>query len=121
MAINDRVTVHPSASNGNVTPSATISGNSGSDNTGFDFPAGIAFDSSGNLNVANVTGGPDGFGSITVYAGGSNGNVTPIATISDDPSCAPCDNTGLTLPNSIALDSSGNIYVANSAGGSDGN
>ena len=56
------VTVYPSGSNGNVTPSATISGNSSSDNTGFGNPAGIAFDALGNLYVANAYGGPDGYG-----------------------------------------------------------
>ena len=113
------VTVYPAGSNGNIAPSVTISGDSNSDNTGFNFPTGIALDSSGNLYVANVGGGPDSFGSITVYPAGSNGDVTPIATISDDPNCAPCDNTGLSLPLGIAIDSIGNIYVANVAGGPD--
>ncbi|MFZ0660131.1 MAG: SBBP repeat-containing protein [Candidatus Binataceae bacterium] len=113
------VTVYPSGSNGNVTPSATISGNSSGDNTGFNFPTGLAMDASGNLYVANAYGGPDGYGSITIYSAESNGNVTPIATISDNPSCAPCDNTGLNSPYGVAIDFSGKIYVVNSAGGPD--
>ncbi|HYB90595.1 MAG TPA: NHL repeat-containing protein [Candidatus Binataceae bacterium] len=114
------VTVYLGGSSGNATPSATISGNSSSDNTGFGNPAGITFDALGNLYVANASGGPDGWGSITIYPPGSNGNVTPTATISDNPNCAPCDNTGLSNPYGVAVDFSGNIYVVNSAGGPDG-
>ncbi len=113
------VTVYPSGSNGNVAPSVTISGNSTSDNTGFNSPSGIAFDASGNLYVANAYGGPDNYGSITIYPPGSNGNVTPIATISDSPTCAPCDKTNLNFPYGVALDSSGKIYVVNALGGPD--
>jgi sugar lactone lactonase YvrE len=114
------VTVYPARSSGNAAPSATISGNSTSDNTGFNFPTGVAFDSTGNLYVANANGGPDSYGSITIYPAGSSGNVTPTATISDNPTCAPCDNTGLSSPYGVAVDFSGNIYVVNSAGGADG-
>jgi hypothetical protein len=63
---------------------------------------------------------PDGIGSITIFSVGSNGNVAPLATIEDNPPCAPCDNTQLAIPFGIALDHSGNIYVANAAGGLDG-
>jgi hypothetical protein len=113
------VTVYPAGSSGNATPTATISGDSSSDNTGFGNPAGIAFDALGNLYVANPYGGPDGWGSITIYPPGSNGNVTPTATISDNPNCAPCDNTGLSTPYGVAVDFSGNIYVVNPLGGPD--
>jgi sugar lactone lactonase YvrE len=113
---NDNVLIYPPGSYANGAPSATIVGA----NTGLTLPFGIAMNPNGNLYVTNTAGGPDGDGSITVYPAGSTGNVTPTATISDDPNCAPCDNTGLSSPNGIALDSSGNIYVANSAGGPDG-
>jgi sugar lactone lactonase YvrE len=113
------VTVYSAGSAGNAAPSATISGNSSGDNTGFNSPEGIALDSLGNLYVANAYGGPDGVGSITIYSPGANGNVTPLATISDNPNCAPCDKTTLNFPYGVALDASGKIYVANSAGGAD--
>jgi len=104
----------------NIAPTAVIAGDDTGDLTGFNFPDGVVVDSSGNVYVANATGGPDGIGSITIYPAGSNGNVAPTATISDNPSCAPCDNTELAIPYGIALDFSGNIYVANAAGGFDG-
>jgi Beta-propeller repeat len=115
------VTIYPSGSNGNATPSATISGNSTTDDTGLNSPSGIALDAHGNIYVANAYGGPDGVGSITIYPLGSNGDVTPMAIISDNPNCAPCDKTTLNSPYGVALDFSGNIYVANSTGGADGN
>ena len=114
------ITIYPVRSKGNVAPSAIISGTSTSDKTGLSSPNGIAFDSSGKLYVANVTGGPDGNGSITVYPAASNGNVTPIATISNIAGCAPCDKTGLSSPQGVALDSSGKIYVVNVTGGGGG-
>lgn len=51
--------------------------------------------------------------SVTAYAPGSNGNVFPIASISDRANM-------LEEPWSIALDSKANIYVANYGGGSNG-
>jgi sugar lactone lactonase YvrE len=114
------VTVYSAGASQNASPIATIAGTSTSDNTGFGTPNGIALDSAGNIYVANTFGGPDGVGSITIYPPGSNGNVTPLATISDNPNCAPCDNTTLSLPYGVAVDSAGNIYVANSQGGADG-
>jgi sugar lactone lactonase YvrE len=94
------VTVYPAGSNGNVTPSATITGS----NTGLSCPMGIAVDSSGNIYVANWL--ADVWGSITVYPAGSNGNVAPTATISGG-------NTDLDAPWGIAVDSSRNIYEVN--------
>ena len=94
------VTVYPAGSNGNVTPSATITGS----NTGLSCPTGIAVDSGGNIYVANLLGDVDG--SITVYPAGSNGNVTPSATIAGP-------STSLFDPGGVALDSSRNIYEYN--------
>jgi sugar lactone lactonase YvrE len=99
----ESVYVYPLGSNGNAAPSATISGG----NTGLCYPYGIALDSSGNIYVAD-----EGAASVFVYPPLASlpkqpnyPNVTPIATISGN-------NTGLSGPYGIALDSSGNIYVA---------
>jgi sugar lactone lactonase YvrE len=51
--------------------------------------------------------------SVTAYAPGSNGNVSPIASIDDRTNM-------LEEPWGIALDSKANIYVANYGGGSNG-
>ena len=84
----------------NEAPTATISGS----NTGLVSPEGIALDSSRNIYVAD-----DSAASVFVYPalGSSTGllNEAPTATISGS-------NTGLNTPYGIALDSSGNIYVA---------
>jgi sugar lactone lactonase YvrE len=92
----------------NEPPVATISGSE----TMLASPAAIAVDASGDIYVANSSGGPAAPGSsyapgaITVYPAGSNGDVPPSATIVGAA-------TGLIYPAGIALDSSGDIYVAN--------
>jgi sugar lactone lactonase YvrE len=93
---NNSVTVYPAGSNGNVPPSATISGS----NTGLSVPTGVALDIDDNIYVSNEN------NIVTVYPAGSNGNIAPSATISGG-------STGLDSPEGIALDSGGNIYVAN--------
>ncbi len=102
------VTVYPFGSNGNVAPVTTIAGGK----TGFDYPTGIALDSSRNIYVSNC--GSDCGGtnerSVEIFAAGSKGNVKPMATIAGG-------KTALDFPFGIALDSGGNIYVANSSGG----
>ena len=87
----------------NEAPSATISTTK---TTGLSYPQGIALDSSGKIYVADeVTSLAMTPRACMSIRAGSNGNAAPIATISGG-------NTGLCYPVGIALDSSGNIYVA---------
>jgi hypothetical protein len=94
------VIVFPAGSNGNVTPSAVISGDN-RDNG----PVGVALNPRGNIYVLNAA-RFDVPANIRIYSAGSNGNVPPIATISGS-------NTGLDgrAVRGIALDSKENIYV----------
>ena len=81
------ITVYPAGSDGDTTPTATLSG----PRTGLDNPFGIALDSSGNIYVSD-----SGSNTITVYPAGSNGNVAPSATISGS-------STGLAIPFGLAI------------------
>jgi len=69
----------------------------GGDNTGLDFPRGVALDARGNISVLNSN------DVVTVYPAGSAGNVTPSATIS---------LTGNINPTGIARGTGGELYVA---------
>ena len=107
---NGSVTIFspPFSSGGDIMPSATITGPS----TGLSFPTGIALGSNNYVYVANLTGGPSGQGSITVYsasAASAGGNISPIATITGS-------LTGLSGPVGSTFDSTWNMYVVNSNG-----
>ena len=69
---------------------------------GINTPQAIGFDRGGNLYVLSKYGGPSGEGRVTVYAPGSS----KPATIIDQP-------ITYGYPNDMALDASGNLYVAN--------
>jgi hypothetical protein len=88
----------------NEAPIATISGS----NTGLGGPYGIAVDSSGNIYVTAVYYAGDIYVLVYPPGGSSTGtlNESPTAFIFGS-------DTGLTEPEGIALDSSGNIYVEN--------
>ncbi|HTY56868.1 MAG TPA: NHL repeat-containing protein, partial [Candidatus Binataceae bacterium] len=89
------VLIYPQNSNGNVAPVATIGGS----NTILESPSGITVDSTGKIYVAD--------GDLLIYAavGSSTGliNKFPLALIS----------VGLGQAQSVALDSSSDIYVTN--------
>jgi mucin-19 len=88
----------------NEAPLATITGSK----TGLAEPYAIAVDASGKIYVANAVGGGSFIGSITVYAANPSGtlNEAPLATVTGTA-------TGLNIPEGLALDKSGKIYVAN--------
>ena len=102
------ITIYPAGKSGNIPPSATITGA----NTGLTLAFGIVLDASDNIYAVNYVGGPSDSGSVTIFSSGSSGNVAPSAVIASD--------TALNGPWGIALDPAGNIYVANTAGGSNG-
>jgi len=96
------VTIYAAGANGNVAPIDSIAGT----NTGLHLPEAIALDAAGNIYVANVLGGPDLAGSVTVYAAeplgaGMLGNVMPIRTIQG--SSMVLNSTGLNGPLGIAF------------------
>ena len=98
------VTVYPRNAKGDALPLQSIAGS----NTELQEPLGIAVDRHGKIYVANVFGGSNGYGSILVFPANANGNVAPLATITQ----------GLDYPYGVALDATDNVYVANNQGGS---
>ena len=102
------IKVYPPGSNATGAPTATIIGSA----TTLVFPQGLALDSSRNIYVSNVALNflDNAPGSVLVFPaiGSSTGilNEAPLATISGS-------NTGLAIPQGIAVDSKRNIYVAN--------
>lgn len=92
--------IFSSTPNGNVSPTNVIAGSA----TTIGAEGQIAVDSAGNIYVGNgAFQGPD---SILIFNSSATGNVAPTRTLGGS-------NTMIGTVKGIALDSAGNIYVAN--------
>ncbi|MGC2276078.1 MAG: hypothetical protein WA571_08715, partial [Candidatus Binatus sp.] len=113
----ESVRVFAAGSDGNVKPSAIISG----PHTGLTAPNDVALDSKGDIYVTDYRGrARDGKtivykrGSIIVYRPGSSGDAAPMARIAGP-------KTGIDWPGKITVDSKDRIYVSNATvGGQNG-
>lgn len=104
-----QVSVFAAGLQGNIAPLRVIGGALAN----FHSPAGLAFDSAGNLYVAQTGQGYGGAfpGGISVFAPGARGNVAPLRTISGTA-------TRLNGTYSLAFDGAGNLYASNPNGNS---
>jgi hypothetical protein len=95
------VDIYPAALDGNVSPSAVISGSQ----TQLSEPGGIVVDNTGRIYVSVID-----TDEIVEFPPGSNGNVAPDVIIGGS-------ETALSRPTGLALDAAGNLYVGNCASG----
>jgi sugar lactone lactonase YvrE len=96
------IAVFRAGSRGNVRPARQIFGAA----AGLRSPTGVALGPTGELYVADSCQGYTCAGDVRVFAPNAGGDVAPIRTIA-----GPA--TGLSTPEGVALDSAGNLYVAN--------
>ena len=94
-------------SNGVYTQS-TIASNLSNSNGNFN-PNGVAVDASGNVYVVLTNGGSNSMGSVLILTPSGGGNYTQ-STLSAA--------AGLMYPQGIAVDGSGNVYIANTVSSS---
>ena len=115
VADSNNFTIRKVTSAGVVTTLAGLAGSGGSaDGTGsaarFSQPQGVAVDSAGNVFVADAS-------NYTIRKVTSAGVVTTLAGLAE--SSGSTDGTGsaarFNLPRKVAVDTSGNVYVADSA------
>ncbi len=88
----DSINIFAAGKFGHVAPMAVISGA----HTGLNLPHGIGVDSDGKIYVSNDGSDNHGVDSVIVYAPGSRGDASPLATISGL-------LTGLTKPDGLAV------------------
>ncbi len=93
LAMATSVREYAQGASGTATPIINISGS----NTGLGGVRGVAFDTQGNVYVANI-----GIGTVTQFVAGANDNSTPVTTLN-----VPGD------PYGVALDGNNNLYVTN--------
>jgi HYDIN/CFA65/VesB-like, Ig-like domain/NHL repeat len=108
IALQSTITTYLAGSNGDVSPKTTLAGPA----TRLNSARGLAIDSAGRMYVADNTGGPGNVGAITIFSPGSDGNASPVDQIAS--------STALNGSIGVAVSFTGQIYVANSTGGSDG-
>jgi sugar lactone lactonase YvrE len=96
------IAVFPTNATGNVAPVQLIEGSS----TGLIDATGVAVDAVDNIYVSDIGNGSQSISNILVFPAGSTGNTAPIRTIVGSA-------TKLEFANAIAVDTAGNIYVAN--------
>lgn len=89
----------PPSANGNVAPSSSIVGSNTGLTSASGGPIAVAVDSSGRLYTADDSTTTT---SIEMFAPNAAGNVAPVATLSNVPAVG-----------GMAVDSAGNLYVAN--------
>ncbi len=107
--IGSSVNVYAAGATGNASPIRQITGSS----TQLYAPSSVSLDTSGNVFVTDVYGAASGCSNptqgcwdVNVYAAGSTGNVAPVRSIRGT-------KTKLFYVYGSAVDTSGNVYVAN--------
>ncbi len=111
-------TIRKITPSGDVTTIAGTAGTSGTTNSPalFNYPAGIAVDSAGNLYVADeynalirkIT----PLGVVSTFAGGNGSELRPVGSWYVEYADGIGTLAGFSLPEQIAADQSGNLYVA---------
>jgi len=96
------ITVYKPGASADATPVRAITGS----RTTLDTPLGLAIGPHGDVFVVNSGRVNMGIDSIIIFAPGANGNATPERTITGD-------KTDLDVPQGVAVDAAGYIYVTN--------